>query len=275
MRYVIIRDDDTNAFTPVDCLERLYRPFLDRGLPINLAVVPNVRTHVTYGNDILEGFLTFRNGVSEKFAPIASNQRLVEFLLSNPEFHVAQHGCHHEFVNGNCEFEQADRCDIVRRLTEGKAMLAEAGFDEPETFVAPYDRFTPVSMAEVAMRFRLISTSWFEAGRLPIGWWPRYALKKITRQPHWRAGATVLLSHPGCHLSYQRSYDTMLDRVRDSLRSRRLTVLVTHWWEFFREQQPDERFIDVLHATAEYLAADPEVQVISFRDVAECPEKFL
>ena len=37
MRYVILRDDDTNALTPIECLETLYRPFLDRGLPVNLA----------------------------------------------------------------------------------------------------------------------------------------------------------------------------------------------------------------------------------------------
>ena len=43
MRYVILRDDDTNALTPVECLEKLYRPFLARGLPVNLATVPEVR----------------------------------------------------------------------------------------------------------------------------------------------------------------------------------------------------------------------------------------
>ena len=42
MRYVIIRDDDTNALTPVSCLERLYRPFLERGIPVNLATIPEV-----------------------------------------------------------------------------------------------------------------------------------------------------------------------------------------------------------------------------------------
>ena len=42
MRYVILRDDDTNALTPVACLERLYRPFLDRGLPVSLAAIPEV-----------------------------------------------------------------------------------------------------------------------------------------------------------------------------------------------------------------------------------------
>jgi hypothetical protein len=46
MRYVILRDDDTNALTPVECLERLYRPFLNLGLPVNLATIPKVRTDV-------------------------------------------------------------------------------------------------------------------------------------------------------------------------------------------------------------------------------------
>ena len=58
MRYVIIRDDDTNALTPVDCLEQLYRPFLDRGFPVNLATIPNVRTDVKIPSGEFEGFLS-------------------------------------------------------------------------------------------------------------------------------------------------------------------------------------------------------------------------
>ena len=57
MRYVIFRDDDTNALTPVDCLERLYRPFLDRGLPVNLATIPDVSVHATQADGKPEGFL--------------------------------------------------------------------------------------------------------------------------------------------------------------------------------------------------------------------------
>src|SRR5947207_294915 len=57
MRYVILRDDDTNALTPVDCLERLYRPFLDHGLPVNLAVIPDVATDATTPDGRREGFL--------------------------------------------------------------------------------------------------------------------------------------------------------------------------------------------------------------------------
>ena len=57
MRYVIIRDDDTNALTPVACLEHLYRPFLDRGLPVNLAAIPDVSTDTRMAQGTLEGYL--------------------------------------------------------------------------------------------------------------------------------------------------------------------------------------------------------------------------
>jgi hypothetical protein len=55
MHTVILRDDDTCAFTPRACLERLYRPFLQRGLPVNLAVIPEVRTDVRTPDGRLEG----------------------------------------------------------------------------------------------------------------------------------------------------------------------------------------------------------------------------
>src|SRR6058998_3397825 len=69
MRYVILRDDDTNALTPVECLERLYRPFLDRGLPVNLAAIPKVRTDVTGTHGLLEGYLFGRDDVSDLVGP--------------------------------------------------------------------------------------------------------------------------------------------------------------------------------------------------------------
>jgi hypothetical protein len=269
MRYVILRDDDANALTPVEHLERLYRPFLDRGLPVNLAVIPHVRTDVTYGRNILEGFLVMRNGTKEKLIPIGNNRALVEYLLANPGYCVAQHGCTHEFIRGSCEFEQHHRADLVRRLEHGCQLLTEAGFPRPDTFVAPYDRFTRASMDEVSKRFRVISTAWFELGRLPYRWWPRYLLTKAARKRHWAAGRTVLLSHPRCYLSFRRPYGTMLEEIKTAMTGRQLTVLVAHWWEFFRDQQPDEEFIGILHSLADYLAQAQDVRVVTFRDVAQ------
>lgn len=269
MRYVILRDDDTNALTPPEYLERLYRPFLDRQLPVNLAVIPNVRTEIRYGDNILEGFLMTRGSPADRLVPIRKNQPLVEYLIEHPEYHIVQHGYNHEFVRGDCEFEQNDRDDLARRLEDGARLLTEAGFSKPSTFVAPYDRFTRTSLREVARRFPVISAAWFELSRVPYAWWPRYFLHKLSKRSHWELGNTTLLTHPRCYLSHRRSYAGMLEEIKHAIARQRLTVLVTHWWEFFHEGTPDAAFIDVLHKLAEYLGSQPDLRVVRFGDVAE------
>lgn len=266
MRYVIIRDDDTNALTPVMCLERLYRPFLDRGLPINLATIPEVATDATRADGRLEGFL-LQHGSGETpkrtTIPLASNQPLVSYLRENPGYHIVQHGCHHDYH----EFDRTIPSEIGRRLEYGAQRLLDAGFPRPNTFVAPYDKLSRASLREVSRRFRVLSTGWYELRRLPYTWWPQYAVKKFSGAPHWHIGRTLLLSHPGCLLSCDRAYDTMLGGIIKALETRQLTVLVTHWWEYFRNDQPDEAFIGFLHETANYLAARPDLKVISFQEL--------
>jgi predicted deacetylase len=265
MHTVILRDDDTCAFTPRECLERLYRPFLDRGLPVNLAVIPEVRTDVRMPDGRLEGFLAAGRGPPGPLAPIAASTGLVDYLHSEDGYHIAQHGCHHDYF----EFGSSDRGELVRRLERGADGLREAGFTRAETFVAPYDRISRTAYLEIARRFAVISTGWFEAGRVPLRWWPQYIRKKLRRRPHWRAGRTALLSHPGCLLSFHHPRAEMFASVRRAVESQPLTVLVTHWWEYFRDGNPDEEFIRVLHQVAEWLAGHPEVRVVSFRDVAD------
>jgi hypothetical protein len=263
MHYVILRDDDTNALTPVECLEQLYRPFLDRGLPVNLAAIPKVRTDTISTDGALEKYLFAKGADTPPVLPMANNGKLVGYLHENPGFHLLQHGYHHSLF----EFGSDQRIDIENRLDQGTDALAAAGFREPQTFVAPYDRFSRVSLSEVVKRFRVISAGWFESRRLPFAWWPQYALKKMLKRSHWQIGRTILLTHPGCLLSYQRPYPTMLESVKKQVESQRLTVLVTHWWEYFRDDRPDTAMLGILHATAEWLASNPHVRVISFDDL--------
>ncbi len=108
MRYVILRDDDTNAFTPVDCLERLYRPFLERGLPVNLSVIPDVRTNVIRLDGLPEQFLFAKNGCHELTRPIGDNNELTSYLRNNPGFHIVQHGYDHSLL----EFDSLDQNDV-------------------------------------------------------------------------------------------------------------------------------------------------------------------
>jgi hypothetical protein len=264
MRYVILRDDDTNAFTPVECLERLYRPFLDQGLPVNLATIPEVSTRATMSDGKKEGFLLATNGTQENLAPIASNHELVNYLLANPGYHIVQHGCHHDYLEFDCDAPT----EVIRRLEKGTQRLLEAGFPQPQTFVAPYDKLSRASLVAVAERFRVLSTGWYEFRRLPYTWWPGYVRKKLHGTPHWQVGRTVLLSHPGCLLSYHRSFSRALQGIVHCLQRNQVTVLVTHWWEYFRTGKPDEPFIDFLHETLRHVARRSDVQVISFEAVA-------
>jgi hypothetical protein len=265
MRYVILRDDDTNALTPVECLERLYRPFLDRGLPVNLAVIPDVATKALTPQGRTEGFLFARNGTRAATVPLGDNQGLVRYLHQNPGYQVVQHGCHHECF----EFELASPPEISARLERGTRLLMDAGFPRPVTFVAPHDKISRESYRELGRRFAVISSGWFELQRLPLAWWPQYLMKKTRRAPHWRVGGTALLSHPGCLLSAQRNFDSMLEEIIRAVHRQQLTVLVTHWWEYFPEGKPNEAFIQRLHQTAEYLASQEDIRVISFADLAK------
>ena len=263
MHYIILRDDDTNALTPVDCLEQLYRPFLDRALPVNLATIPYVRVdpHRTEGQP--ERFLLGQNGSSDERVWIGSNKNLVNYLRQNPGYHIVQHGYDHSFY----EFGSKNEQDIANRLDEGARLLAEAGFPRAQAFVAPNDRFSPQSLRAAAQRFPIISTAWFEWDNLPATWWPAYALKQARHQPHWRQGSTVLLSHPGCLLSRSSPRETLLENIQHTIEGQQLTVLVTHWWEYFPDGRPDMELIDILHRTAEYLANDPSIRVIPFTEL--------
>lgn len=272
MRYVVIRDDDTCALTPIECLETLYRPFLERGLPVNLATIPDVRSDVFYPKGPMvgqpEGFLVAAKGVKPGTYAIGSNERLVDYLRSNGGFKIVHHAYHHEFVNGRPEFDNPDGADVARRVEAGTRYLRDAGFPRPTTFVAPYDMITRAAYVELAKRFKLISTGWFQLSRTPLQWWPQFLKRKLLRKKHWEVSGVKLLSHPGCLLSYHRAPETILPAIRRAISTRKLTVLVTHWWEFFRGGEPDQKFIRVLHDTARYLAGNEEIKVVSFEDVA-------
>jgi hypothetical protein len=266
MRYVILRDDDTNALTPPRCLERLYRPFLERGFPVNLATIPEVDVNTRMTDGTPEGYLFHRNGCTAAKVAIGSNTELVNYLRDNPGYYIVQHGCHHHQL----EFDGLCRAEAARRIERGADVLMEAGFSRPHTFVAPYDKLSRGSLTEVGARFRVLSTGWFELRRLPYAWWPKFAVKKLRGAEHWRIGGTCLLSHPGCLLSCHRPRHEILDAIIARVESGRLTVLVTHWWEYFRNGQPDEPLIEVLHETADYLSRR-NVKVIAFGELAQAP----
>jgi hypothetical protein len=261
MPTVIIRDDDTNATTPIEWLDRLYRPFLDRGMPVNLSIIPEVRMDTRLPDGEPEGFLRGPDVGKGCVKAIGENKPLVEYLKKE-DYCVAQHGLTHEFINGRPEFDQHDVTNVTARLLRGKELLESAGLG-PAAFVAPQDKMSREALRAVARRHPVISAGWYERRRLPYPWLPRYAMKKLARRPHWYVGRTILLTHPGCILSRFKEYGKMLERVREVVLANELTVLVTHWWEYFPKGEPDEAFIAILHSVADFLGEE-RVQVGRF-----------
>jgi hypothetical protein len=213
----------------------------------------------------LEGYLAQGRPSAAATVKLTESPDLVNYLRANPGYELAQHGCYHDLL----EFDRLSGAEAHQRLEAGARQFAAAGFPRPVAFVAPQDRLSRPALQAVAERFNVLSTGWFELGRQPAAWLPAYFLRKLRGRPHWKIGHTALLSHPGCLLSYQRPLDRMIANVQRAVESQTLTVLVTHWWEYYRTGQPDEPLIAVHHELADYLASVPDLRVISFRELSE------
>lgn len=260
-----MRDDDTNATTPVERLERLYAPYLDRGMAVNLAVIPEVSTDARRSDGTTEGFV--QSPTREGCLPMASADALCRYLRER-RFGICQHGLSHERIGGRPEFDLNDRVEVARRMACGRQRLREAGLDTASTFVAPYDLLSPEAFDEAARRFRAISTGWYEWRRLPRQWFSAYLKRKLLRRPHWRLGnGVLLLSHAGCILSRDHPYKGMAARVIDTVCKQRITVLVTHWWEYFNNGVADRAFVEILHEVADHFAKRSDIRVISFEEL--------
>ncbi len=269
MKYVIIRDDDTNALTSPELLEELYRPFLDRGMAVHLSTIPLVRTDLPGPHGGFEGFLMGNRAGEPGLSPIHDHTALVDYILHESAYEVLQHGLSHEFVKGTYEFAQTSRVDIIRRLELGRQILLDAGFPLPHVFVAPQDQLSRISLKEVAQRFRILSTGAYWIERMPSYFWPQYLWsKKVRGRPYWSAQGTVFLTHPGCILSYHRPIESILQTALSTIASQRITVIVSHHWEYYVEGR-NQPFIDILHALAEELHRHREIKVIRFENVVD------
>jgi hypothetical protein len=260
MKYVIIRDDDINALTPVKYIEKLYRPFIDRNLTVTFALIPDVNLAARLPDGKPENFLPGNMTESNSYVPIAQHGELIDYLSSHPCLQLAQHGCHHD----QHEFLIDDKDEIIRRLNLGLKCFEEAGLVRPKAFVAPQDKLSATAIQEISKRYTIISTGWFQRSRLPLIWWPRYMLSKWRHEDHWRKGNCFLLSHPTSSLTRLYRPEFVLEMIKKRISEHELTILNTHWWEFFPNWQPDQPFIDVLHSLADFFYQNKEVRLIGF-----------
>ena len=263
-RYVVIRDDDLHAYTPIECLETLYRPFLDRKLTVNLSAIPCVDTTIKLKNGLCEEYLIFKPENTPQEAPISFNTALIHYVQQNP-FHVTQHGYDHSMY----EFNSHDQSDLAIRLDKGLAELARAGFKDVGTFIAPQEQLSTEAYKEVSKRFPMISSHWYAWRQLPIAWLPWYVVKKWNNLPHWRVGKTRLVSHDRKLFARNVDFYVALAELKQRLQTHQVIVLPTHWWEFYDREsfKPNRPMIAAYHEMADYLAQRQDVKVVPFSEL--------
>jgi hypothetical protein len=144
---IIIRDDDVSYFTKPQCLENIYRPLLELGLPINLAVIPIMYTQSYVALRIQDYF-----ALNEPVKPVkydkkylmlvGENEDLVDFVKQH-NFEVLQHGLMHEKFQKHStfipEFCINNAVELQRRAELGIKILSKTFGKRPRFFVPPWD----------------------------------------------------------------------------------------------------------------------------------------
>lgn len=267
VRYVILLDDDVNAFTPAEFLEILYRPFFERALPVSIAIIPNISKISPFTAHGDKDFLVEKSQQEDLYyLPVGSNRTLVNYLLKNLGYEIVQHGNRHE----EGEFLHYNRQKLISSIEEGRSCMIEAGFAAPKVFVPPQGKLSKVALEELLKVYELISSTAYEKEQVPYSCWVYYIYKKLMRHEHWKVGDVTLLTTVGDYY-FSASYpvDGILEHLKRTIASRRLSVVNSHWWEYFKEGKPNYKLIDALHGFADFLAENPLIKVIVFRSLLD------
>lgn len=263
-RRVLLCDEDTNALTPPDKLDQLYRPMLDYGLRVNLAVIPWVRTELRKEDGQPWEWLGSETTSEARAIPVGHNSELTSYLRANPGFHIAQHGCHHE----RAEFARHSRLEIGRRLSQGAALLLNAGLGYPIAFVPPDDRLSSTAFDEVTSRYRVLYCRRSLWGSVPLKRWPANLLRRLRHSSSWRAGSASVLDLASDVLTRRMRAPDLVEAVKGVVEETSLAVLVTQWWRYFPLGRADLKAIAALHDVARWLVLEPDIDVVSFADLA-------
>lgn len=269
MHYVLLRDDDANAFTDPGLLKWLYAPFVERRQLVHLAVIPEVDPTIVGPDGEREGFIP-RTATGTSPAAISQNLTLCRLIADCPSFAVLQHGLSHAYVDGHYEFDRDDGRDLHARVERGRRLLEEAKLGAIEGFVAPQDKMSRTAAKVLHAHFDFVSTGWFSVARLPKRMRAHYLLQnKALGQAHWGYLGTAFLSHPGCILSYTRESASILPELQRQILSRDLTVVVSHHWEYVRGGKRNRPMVEALHGLSAWLQERDDVQVVTARQARQ------
>ncbi|MFQ3534517.1 MAG: DUF2334 domain-containing protein [Aggregatilineales bacterium] len=245
MRPLIVRDDDTSYFTPVEKLEAVYSVLWARGMPVNLAVIPALRCDVRIlhreGAPYDPSIPPEHRGDSKAY-PITENQALCAFLNNKIQQGLVE-VCLHGYTHSYHEFASHDSAWLAAMVHDGLALLQEAfPAAEIRTFIAPYDVMSPEAVRCVLDAGLSLCTASKNLAELPdVPSLPPYAAARLP------SGARLFTCDE--YLFHHRdSAENCLAHARERLHSAEFFIISNHYWSFFHDWQGASTQSDLLRA---------------------------
>ncbi|MFO0559600.1 MAG: DUF2334 domain-containing protein [Polyangiales bacterium] len=239
MTLYLLRDDDANATTDPQRIERAYAPLLERGFALNLSVIPEVALDTRAPDGVRERFLSEDSEDCDRVIALKGENAMAKWIKAHRgQVEALVHGLSHRRVRGGTEFGSLDERSAGTRMDRGRALLEAALAEKMTGFVAPWDAMSSGSIRAAVSRFRVLSTSWLDRGRLPLRWWPAHYAERVTRCESLRLGDAWVLRHRGGPIGAELN-PSDVERVVDSLAHRaEVCVIVLHHWMFWGRSEP-------------------------------------
>jgi len=278
MKYVIIRDDDVSYFTKPETLTKLYGPFFEEKKPVNFSVIPQIAANIKIDSRNLYRTREkmeydpcipprFR-GCNEDF-PLNENREIVEFIRSLENCEVLQHGLTHGFIDGVREFRISDEEEIQRRANLGSALLEECFHSKPSFFVPPWNIASSETIQFLKSHYKGISIGKkINPTRLPAKAWGAYIKKTLASRNYMFYNELLIIEHSGYLLNRFNTHDSMLSKVRKTIETKDIVILVNHHWEYFFDwSQLDQSFFGAWQQVIEYLLQKEDLHFLTFSEL--------
>jgi len=273
MKYILIRDDDLNYHTSIEQLNGVYSYIFDHHIPINFATIPAVNTSAItsssdFGVGTYEPFIPKEVAGVDKEWAIDKNRELIAYLknIENGEFLL--HGYTHFGIPPAYEFENNDKDVIIDKLTKGREIFKRAFGQTPATFVAPQDKYSPTAFQIIKENFEIFSLGWIDKTRIDTKLKAKYYWMKLTKNNYIKEGNMAIFEHPGCLFSKFKSTEETMKQLDHYIAQHKVTIIVTHHWEFYEDDKPNQKLIDAFVSKIKALHQSNKYQFITFSQLA-------
>lgn len=300
MKYVLIRDDDVSCFTEKRFLEKLYGPLLERGIPVNFSVIPQLKTDIEYGKGKPLGvyYKKYRMRGSPAVPPqyrgkkidlsLEENEEVIQYLLRFPNVEIMQHGFDHGFVGNRNEFDLREGEELKKRIQNGKDILYRAFGRAPRFFIAPRDSISYKGLVCLQEKFKGISIwrlfNWQRVignfirsstqGKLAECFLPLQTLplhlkfRKKKKRPCQFIEDFLIVTHPGCLLNRFAEPEEIFSSVKHAIDNTDIFTLVNHHWEYFFDWDDlDKPFFGAWEKVMAHLIDRDDVTFLKFTEL--------